>query len=358
MAEIRALERADLPAVASLLHTYLPGWPRGEGFVRYLAAALLDHPWATDDMPSLVATQGGEVIGFIGSQVHRFRFDDRVLRGVCTSNIVVAADHRGSAAGALLLRRALSAGQELSWSDQASTEVMRMWRAFGGRMDHVRAYDWMLVLRPARWLGRVAATAIRQRSVGRETIPVGGIPIHVAGESFVRRAYRGSYPERSPEVTGEEASVARIVEHLPTLTREARFRADYDQEYLDHHFRQVESLMGLLVRRLVLRRGDPIGWYAYLLRPRGTSRVLHIATTKADAEAVVGELVDHARSQGTAVLTGRIEPHLHWALRRRLAVLGFARQPTIHAQDPELDAVLSTSSSLLTQLDGEWYVRP
>jgi hypothetical protein len=37
-------------------------------------------------------------------------------------------------------------------------------------------------------------------------------------------------------------------------------------------------------------------------------------------------------------------------------VIGFARQPVIHVRDPEVHALLSTDASLLTHLDGEWYV--
>jgi hypothetical protein len=42
-------------------------------------------------------------------------------------------------------------------------------------------------------------------------------------------------------------------------------------------------------------------------------------------------------------------------LRRRLAILGFARQPVIHSRDPELLATLGTAGSLLTRLDSEWF---
>jgi hypothetical protein len=114
--------------------------------------------------------------------------------------------------------------------------------------------------------------------------------------------------------------------------------------------------LGGLELRLVRRNGNPIGWYAYLARPGGASRALHICASEPEVEAVVAELVEHARGVGSAALTGRLEPHLEGPLRRRLAVIGFARQPVIHVRDPEVHAMLATSSSLLTHLDGEWYV--
>ena len=68
---------------------------------------------------------------------------------------------------------------------------------------------------------------------------------------------------------------------------------------------------------------------------------------------MLADLIDHASAAGSAVLTGRAEPHLEGPLRKRLAALGFAWQPVIRARDPELAAALSTGASLLTRLDGE-----
>jgi hypothetical protein len=66
-------------------------------------------------------------------------------------------------------------------------------------------------------------------------------------------------------------------------------------------------------------------------------------------------LVDDARARGSAVLSGRFEPHLRTALSRRSAVLGIARFPLIHSRELEVRAMLATGSSLLTNLDGEWF---
>ncbi len=71
---------------------------------------------------------------------------------------------------------------------------------------------------------------------------------------------------------------------------------------------------------------------------------------------MLGDLLAHARSERSAVVTGRLEPYLLWPLRHRLAILGFARQPVIHTHDPEIESVLATSASLMTQLDSEWFV--
>lgn len=349
MTEIRPFERADLGAVIALLERHLPGWTHGKGF---LARTLVDSAWADPELPSLVAMNGqGDILGFIGAQVRRLQFDDRELRGVCCGHLTVAADRGAGHAGALLLRRLLSGTQDLTWTDSPTEGVVRMWRAFGGHLDHPRSCDWMLVLRPLRWTGGVLATMAR-RSPMREAMPVAAVPVQASGGRLVARAF----PPCPPGVGGEEAAPAAIVEELPTLTRGLRLRVDYDLPYLEQLLSEVDAVMGSLVHRIVRRDGRPIGWYCYLCRPGGASRVLHLCAPEAELEAVVSELTEHARARGSAALTGRLEPHLEAPLRRRLAAIGFARQPLIHVRDPEIHALLATGSSLLTRLDGEWYV--
>jgi hypothetical protein len=168
-----------------------------------------------------------------------------------------------------------------------------------------------------------------------------------------------AHADSPADVSSEDATAADIVGHLPTINGHLRVWVDHDEEHLEHLFGLVRSFNGLesfkgpLVCRLVKRADRPIGWYAYISCPGGSSRVLHLAARQREADAVLGELLDHARSNGSAALSGRAEPHLQQALNRRFAVLGYARQPTILAKDPELAAVMATGSSLLTRLDGD-----
>jgi hypothetical protein len=349
MTDIRPLEHGDLEPVTELLKARLPSWAHGESF---LAETLIDSRWADPELPSLVATDdAGAIIGFIGAQVRRVRFDDRTLRGVCCAHLVVSGDRRAGAAGALLLRRLLSGDQDLTWTDSPTEGVVRMWRSFGGHLDHPRSCDWMLVLRPFRWIGGLATARARGLSI-REVLPVAALPAHAAG----RRVLPHEVPPVPPEIASADAGAAEIAEHIAALTKALRFNVAYDEAYLDQLLRQVDAEMGGLVCRVVRRRGEPIGWYAYLARPGGASRVLLLCAPEPQAEAVLGELAEHARARGSAALTGRLEPHLDAPLRRRLAVIGFARRPIIHVRDPEVQAILATTASLLTHLDGEWYV--
>ena len=346
MAEIRPLEADDLPTVSALMRAHLGGWDDDEAF---LAATALEHPWADPEIRSLVATEDGRVVGWIAAAVRRLRFDDREVRGVCCSHLVVDPASRSTAAGALLLSRLLAGPQELTWSDSANDPVLRMWRVYGGHIDHSRACDWMLVLRPLRWLGGIAAALPRRRAASRELVPVAAFPFQALG------ARRGAAREEDPDVVGADAGAAEVAESWPQLTFKRRFRPEYDADFLEHLFSLIAAHDGPLTVRLVRRGATPIGLYACVPGRAGGLRVLHLSGHERDIPAVMGELVAHAHEQGARFLFGRLEPHLDAPVRERLAAIGLARRPIVHSRDPELLAALQTDAALLTRLDSEWF---
>jgi hypothetical protein len=347
MAEIRPVTHEDLPEVVKLLEDRMPGW---WGSPETLAGTMLDHPWAEEEIGPMVSVDdGGRIQGFIGVQVRRLIFDGRPILGVVATQLAVTED--AGPAGALLIRRVLSGPQELTWSDGTTEGVVRIWRAFGGVPDYVRACDFLLVLRPLRWFRGTAGAALR-RSLSREELPVIGFPFQAAGRRIARRAF----PDLDPEVSGSDVDDATIVELLPEMDGAFKVRVDHDQAYLDHMFGLVEEFTEPLVRRVV-RRGDrPIGWYAYRHGRRHVSHVMHLLAAEGESEAVLGELLEHARANGSSVVAGRAEAHLMEPLARRFAVLGYSRQPVLHSKNPELIAAVTGDAGLLTRIDGEVFL--
>jgi hypothetical protein len=328
------------------MRAHLAGWNDDEEF---LAATALEHPWADPDTPSLVATEDGRVVGWIAAAARRLRFGDREIRGVCCSHLVVDPASRSSAAGALLLSRLLSGPQELTWSDSANDPVLRMWRVYGGHIDHSRACDWMLVLRPLRWLGGIAAALPRRGAASRELVPVAAFPFQALG------ARRGADSNGGADVAGEDVGPAEIAENWSALTAKRRISLDYDKAFLDQLFMLIAGRNGPLTVRLVRRGGTPIGLYVCIPGRGGGLRVLHLSGREREIPAVMDELVEHARAQGVRFLFGRLEPHLDAPVRERLAAIGLARRPIVHSRDPELLAALQTDAALLTRLDSEWF---
>jgi hypothetical protein len=350
MAEIRPFERSDLPAVSTLLRANLPEWTSAERVPQFLGATLLDDPWAEPGLSSLVADEDGSVIGFIGAQVRRFSFGDRELRGICASHLTVDPGKRGGAAGALLLRRLLAGEQDFTYSDTANDPMARMCVAFGGQLDQTRTCDWMILLRPGRWLGGLAAAVVRRRDIGQE-VPVGALPFKAVMPGGRSRAF----PQPDPAVSGTDAAPAEIAEQLAALAPGRGPRPAYDERFLTHLYEQVGGLYGEVVHRVVRREGRALGGYVYVPQRGGGVRVLQLLPGS-DGEAVLGEMVEHARGRGAIAIGGRLEPHLTATLSPWMPVLGFSRRPWVHTHDPEILAALNSAAGVLTRLDGEWFV--
>lgn len=350
MAEIRALERDDLPAVAQLLRHHLPDQRIEEATI---AATYLDDPWRDSDLSALVALdRDGSLIGFVGARVRRMRFDRKPVIGLCCTQLFAAPGHRAEAPGAMLLRHQFSGPQDITWSDSATDPVVRAWRALGGHVDHARAGDFLLTLRASRWIRNVAGGLARERKVERDLVPVPAFPIQALPARLTRR----EPTPRHADVDGEDASPGAIIEQTAAALGRVRLLVAWDEPELTQLLAEITRRRGPVVLRLVRRRGSPIGWYMYLLRKGGVSRVLCIGATERSADAVLQELLDDAHRRGSAAVMGRAEPHLEAALRQRYAAIGFARQPVIHARDPQIAATLATDRSLLTRLDGEVFV--
>ena len=259
MSTIRPLERADLPAVIALMRPNFESFSRDRSFVE---GTLADDPWAPDPLPALVSEDGGEIVGFIGAQARRMTFDGNEVRGVSVSQFVVAPERRGGGAALGLLRHLFSGPQELTWAEDSPENVARMWGVLGGGVDHSRTCDWMLILRPVRWLGRIIPRAPRE-GFPKHTVPVPALP---TGALRTRRRVKQA---SVADIVGHDASAAEAAAELPALTRRIRLRADYDEQHLDHKLKHWSSVAGDLVSRLVRRRGRTVGWYVYIPRPGG-----------------------------------------------------------------------------------------
>jgi hypothetical protein len=347
MHTIRRLQASDLSGVVALMRAHLPPPVHEE---RFLAASLLDGPGADPELPSLVALDDdGVVVGFIAGPVRRLVFDGRPLRAVCCSHLVVAEHARGGALGVKLLRQLRSGAQDLTFTDSANDAVVRVWRTLGGRLDHSRSMDWMLVLRPGAMARTIGAAALTRKSI-RPLVPVAALPAQAAGRRVVPRAF----PDTDPGVDSVAADVDAILEAEAVLTQ-VQLRGDHDAVYLRQAFDYLGE-RGRLVKRVVRRDGHAVGWYAYLVGDGRLARAVHVGADERRIEAVVGELVEHARDDGCVALSGRLDPHLEAPLRRRAAAVGFARRAVVHSKDAEILAALASASSLVTQLDGEWHL--
>jgi hypothetical protein len=347
MPDIRPLHRDDLPQVGALIaREYGPVLPAG-GEAAWLSDHLCDQPWADPEVPSLVAAESdGAIIGFMGAHARRVRLGERELRAAVCSHLVVDAERRSTAAGAMLVSRFMSGAQDLSYSDTAIEVVARMWRAAGGTIDPVRSLAWMRVLRPGAWLARVAGGRFGADGVDTGLTPFRPLPID-------RGMLRGSVEG----LAEEPLTPAVMMEHAEALLSPLTLRLGYTECWLDWLFGRLEhdQRPSRVVSRLVRRRGRPIGWYVYVRRPSGAGEVLQIAGRARDIGAVLASLLAGAKADGAVAMTGRVEPHLADALRAHKCAVGFGSRSVVHTSDPGVREALAAPDSLLSRLDGEWW---
>ena len=124
--------------------------PPAPWLASYLRRVYLEHPWAEDEIPSLVMVDDGRVVGFLGSHVRRGVVDGRPVRVAVPGQLAIDRDARGGAAAGLLLRRYLAGPQDLSITESSNAAVERMWHAAGGGSLPLQRIGWLRMFAPVR----------------------------------------------------------------------------------------------------------------------------------------------------------------------------------------------------------------
>lgn len=365
MITIRPLEPSDVTEVVRLFA--LVWRPDGNAadpeLDRFFRSTLIDQPWADPELPSLVAVDGDEIVGFIGSNVRRMTFEGRPVRMVCSAHLVSHPRVRSRAVGAKLMKALLDGPQDMTITDGATDAVRRMWEAFGGHVVHLGTLSFVRLFRP--WsLG--TDLLLERRISGRLGSPVRGLSRGLDRVTELAAARR-LRPER-PSVTSEPLTPELLVEHAKAVAAPARLRAAYDAKYvawLFEELRRVEARgtlwadgvpRGRLWAELVSSDGRVEGWYVCHLRRGGFCRVLQFASTARCADTVFAQLSFRARALNAAALYGRLEPLLvRPVTASRCLIRPSDGRLLVHARNAELADAVRAGDAFLTRMDGEWW---
>jgi Acetyltransferase (GNAT) domain len=365
---IRPLERRDLPDVARLYELVMrAGAEAPPPFLEsFFARTLLDYPWADDEIPSLVYEEGGKILGALGSNVRKMRFDGRPIRMACAAHLVTHPRVRNRVVGPQLLRTYLAGPQELTITDGASETVRRMWLAFGGQTVHVCALVFIRVLRPWQ-LAREALLGGR----GGPMLDRLGSRLAGAVDTTTAPLVRRALPlARPPAATVEPLSPETLLAHLPEITASRRLVPDYDLSYLRWLFAELNRVQswgslwphgvgvrrGVLFAELVRRDTQVLGWYVCHLRRGGVCRIVQVAAGDGSSAQLLDQLTYEAARRGAAGLFGRIEPHLVGPLSERPCLIRFGGgRLLVHSREQAIVDVILAGDALLTRLEGEWW---
>jgi hypothetical protein len=355
---IRPFERDDAEEVAALYELVMRSGSSvaPPGLAPYFERMFLDQPWADPEIPSLVHLDAnGRIVGFQGSSVRRALFDDGQVRIACAGQLVAHPDARRRAVGALLVRAYLAGPQELTITDGATEEMRRMWTLLGGEMAHLSCIGWTRLFRPWRFVGERILR--RRRPNGRARLDAR--PLSLLDRATIPRARWFSEPA-PPEAVGEPLTPSALLENLSVLGDGVRLRVDYEERFLRWLFEELARVTtrGTPVARLVRDRrdGHVLGWYVYYLLAGGSCEVLQVAAGDQQVEAVVDHLLHDAWSNGAAAVEGRLEPRLVDPLAHRHCVMRYSGGALVHSREREILGALASGRSLLTRLDGEWWM--
>jgi hypothetical protein len=350
---IRPLERDDIPQVATLYELVVrSGSPTpAPGLADYFARTILDYPWADPEIPSLVYEEAdGEITGFHGSHVRRFRLGSEPIRIGCGGQVVAHPRVRHKAVGALLMRRYLMGPQDLTITDTASVPTHAMWGGLHGEELSLSCVNWTRLFRPWRFTGDRLLPDLG----ARVTRPLWSMLDPVT----TRFPLVGSRVPRS-ELNAEQLTSKDLVENVERLASSVTLRPDYDVSFLDWLFAELSEVRshGTLVRtQLRDEEGTAVGWYVYYALSGGTSHVLQVMA----ADPRVGDVLDHlfadAQSRGSAALRGRLEPRLLESLGRRRSILRYEGGALISSRHQSLLNAIGYGHALLTRMDSEWWM--
>ena len=358
MTRIRSLRHDDLPQVVALYRAHLavPNIAREDELCMAFEQVFLGRPLSDPAVPSLVFEgSDGEILGFIGSLVHRMRFEQRPLRLAVSSSLVVSPRARQFGAGGLLLRKYLSGPQDLTMTDTAGPATGQMWKRLGGSRYHLGSVTWLHLVHPLR-----AAVGLKLWHLGRHRqLPVVRPLCRPFDAAYSRYKSTGGTSE-APEHTEEELTPRLLIDHLRPAPRRFHLWPDYDVESLGLLLDQIgrSRSNGRLVKKLVRdARGRPVGWYVASLLPSGIYRVLGLAATPGNEEPLFRHVLHTAKELDAAAVAGRVEPWLLDVLPTRTMMFSRVRF-LFHSRDEGIADAVGSGKALLTGLESDiWLPR-
>jgi hypothetical protein len=276
----------------------------------------------------------------------------RTLRaGVCTKFMVTPRAGINNAA-VRMLRNVFHRPLDVILSDLANDRARRLWEGLGGRTVLFGSLSWNRALRPARHLLSRIATRRPLKPLAVAATPFADIADSVTARQALRR-----FPSPVPGHTSEDLDPETLVACLPAVCRERPLRPDYDVRTLQWLLEVMSRAYQTKPLRKRLARNaqhEVVGWFLYFLERGGESNVVQMAARKRSAEAVLQVLLSDAWSQGSVVLSGRLDPDFVGPLSSKGCALSHGPWMLVHSKQPDvLDAILS-GEAFLSRLEGEW----
>ncbi len=355
MATIRPFEAKDATEVAGLLKAVFAQncWPSTAGLAAYIRQMFCDHPWRDDDIPSWIACEDGNPVGFLAVMPRPMTHGKRPIRAAVGCQFLVHPERRQSLVAVQMLRKFFQGPQDISLADGANILSAKLWEPMGGAISPVHSLSWIRMLRPTQG----ALSLVRSKSRWLHTLRGVVTPLAALTDACATLASPFRFKPQLQEHDLDAASLhAALVEH----TAHYAVRPQYDLPSLEWLLDQAAAKRrhGQLQGRMVRDPGGRMaGWFLYYL-DTGISRVLQLAARPDRVGQVLEHLFHHASKRGAAVLEGRMDPRFAGKLgEMRCFFRNCGELTLLHARDPSLMAPFVLGNAFFTRLEGEWWLR-
>ena len=329
-------------------------WPSTPDLAAYLRQMFCDHPWRDDEIPSWIACEGENPVGFLAVMPRPMMHGQRPIRAAVGCQFLVHPERRQSLVAVQLLRRFFQGPQDISLADGANSLSARLWESMGGAVSPVHSLAWIRVLRPAQGALRLA----RSRSRWLQAIGGIGSPLAALADACVMRAAPFRF---RPQLLEQDLDARSLHAALAEHTAHFALRPQYDLPSLEWLLKQVAAKKrhGRLEARILRdANGRMAGWFLYYLDPDGMSRVVQLAARPDRVRPVLEHLFHHASERGTMALEGRMDPRFAAELGKMQCFFRNCGELTLlHSRDPSLLAPLLLGNAFFTRLEGEWWLR-
>ncbi len=359
MGHVRDFRREDIPAAARLwTQVFGKGAPVATDLLEaYFAEVFFENPWHAEGLPSLVYEDDQRALaGFLGVVPRRMLFEGTPIRAVVSTQFMVDRSRSPGFAAIELLRTFLAGPQDLSFSDGSTDTSQKIWERVGGKVSLLYSLEWTRTLQPARHL--VARLKRRNRLA---PLLWTARPPCWAFDQVMARLPIGPFRARRPSAVGEEATTKTLLECLSHLPGRQALRPDYQEESITWVCDQARrtqrhgALHGIVVRS---SKQEIDGWYLYYAKRGGVSEVLQIGARETAVDPVLDHLFNHARSQGSAAISGQMEPRMMRELSNhhcRFVCHGLG--VLFHSKHQAIVDAIHRGDAFLSRLEGEWWLR-
>lgn len=359
MGEVLPFTAEHAEDVARLYFRSVRGQDRAAGtrLPEYFTSLHLSNPWASPDIAPWVYVEKGRVVGAIGILPRALEFDGKPLRIATVTLYMVHPENRNGLAGIQLLARVLKGPQDFSWSDGASGSVGELWKALGGHVVPVYAFNWTRILRP---LGVARMGLDRAGKAGSVLRPLSGL-VAAPGDFLLGKAAPSMFGAPVSPWTARAVSSDELWECIQEIGWREKLKPRYTAETLAWLTGQLAANRSGLLRMMCVSdpEGRRCGWFVYQAAPGGASFVLQIGVRRpSDFRNTLLALFKDAWQLGSVCVKGASIPQY---LREMTELHCLFRLPhnrvVVHSRDPEIVSAVRTGEAALTRLEGIGWLR-